>query len=146
MFSDPAAHVAKFEGMGHHGVTILDEQRSDDTFDITITRTVDVDGIPGFARRFINPRNTVVSHDHWQDDGDGTYSGRFSIEAKGTPVAISGVTSLEPDGDGTRYRIDVDVTINVPLVGGRLEGFARGIVDRQLREEIRLAEEWLASH
>lgn len=146
MFSDPAAHVAKFEGMGHHGVTIIDKNKTKKSLAITITREVDIDGIPGFAKKFIKPRNTVVSIDRWSDNGDGTYSGEFTIDTKGTPIAISGTTLLEAKGDSTSYSIDVEVKVNVPLVGGKLEGFAKGIVDKQLREEFRLADEWLATH
>ena len=146
MFSDPASHVAKFEGMGHHGVTIVEKKKTKKSLSLTITREVDIDGIPGFARKFIKSRNTVVSVDHWVDNGDGTYSGEFTIDTKGTPIAISGTTHVAPVDDAAAYTVEVEVKVNVPLVGGKLEGFAKGIVDRQLNDEFRLADEWLASH
>jgi hypothetical protein len=146
MFHDPASHVAKFEGMGHHDVTVLEEERTDDALHIVITREVDVDGIPGFAKKFIKPRNTVVSDDRWEDRGDGTYGGQFTLDTKGVPMDILGRTSLSADGDGSHYEVTVELKVNVPLIGGKLEGFGKGIVESQLNKEFELGDRWLAAH
>ncbi len=146
MFHDPAAHVAKFEGMGHHGVTVVEQDATDTSLSITITREVDVDGIPGFAKKFLSPRNTVVSVDTWTDNGDGTYSGQYTLDTKGTPIEISGNTRLDPDGDQTIYSVEVDIRVKVPLVGSKLENFAKGIALKQLDQEFELADAWLESH
>ena len=146
MFHDPASHVAKFEGMGHHDVTVLEQEETDDDLRIVVTREVDVDGIPGFAKKFVKPRNTVVSTDYWQDRGDGTYGGEFTLDTKGAPVEISGVTLLTPDGDETHYEVTVEIEVKVPLVGGKLANFSKGIVENQLIQEFALGDTWLASH
>lgn len=146
MFSDPASHVAKFEGMGHHDVTVLEKKKTKKSLSITITREVDIDGIPGFAKKFLKPQNTVVSVDTWNDNGDGTYSGEYTLDTKGTPIDISGSTTITPDGDQTIYSVAVNIKVNVPLVGGKLENFAKGIALKQLQEEFDLADAWLAAH
>jgi hypothetical protein len=146
MFHDPTSHVAKFEGMGHHGVAVVAQDASPEHLHIEITREVDVEGIPGFAKKWIKPRNTVVSVDDWHDHGDGTYGGRFSLDTSGVPVDISGTTLLEPDGDCTSYTVTVEIKVNVPLVGGKLASFSRSIVDRQLEAEFALGDTWLAEH
>jgi hypothetical protein len=146
MFHDPASHVAKFEGMGHHDVEVLDQSSTDTSLHIEVTREVDVDGIPGFAKKFVKPRNTVVSIDDWSDNGDGTYGGGFSLDTKGVPVQIAGTTRLTADGDVTHYEVTVEITVKVPLVGGKLADFSRGIVEKQLDEEFALGDTWLESH
>lgn len=146
MFSDPASHVAKFEAMGHHGVEVLTEERSDDGLRIVITREVDVEGIPGFAKKFLKPRNTVVTDDRWRDRGDGTYGGEFTLDTKGVPFDTHGTTLIEPDGDRTLYTVTIELEVSVPLIGGKLEGFGKGIVEKQLRREFELGDEWLAAH
>ena len=146
MFHDPASHVAKFEGMGHHDVEILAEAVTDDHLHIEITREVDVEGIPGFAKKFMKPRNTVVSIDDWFDHGDGTYGGEFSLDTKGVPVEITGTTLLEAAGKKTHYTVTLEISVKVPLVGGRLAAFSRSIVDRQLEDEFGLGDTWLADH
>lgn len=146
MFHDPASHVAKFEGMGHHGVEVLTQESTATSLHIEITREVDVEGIPGFAKKFIKPRNTVVSTDDWNDHGDGTYGGGFVLDTVGTPVQISGVTLLTPDGDITPYEVTVEVNVKVPLVGGKLADFSKGIVEKQLDAEFALGDAWLDAH
>lgn len=146
MFHDPDSHVAKFEGMGHHDVTVLEQDQTEDELRIVVTREVDVDGIPGFARKFVKPRNTVVSTDLWQDRGDGTYGGEFTLDTKGVPVEIAGTTLLTPEGDRTHYEVSVEIEVKVPLVGGKLADFSKRIVEKQLAHEFELGDAWLASH
>lgn len=147
MFSDPASHVGKFTDMGHHGVEVLEEERTDGRLRIVITREVDVDGIPGFAKKFVKPRNTVVSTDEWNDHGDGTYGGTFSIDTKGVPMQLQGDTSVEPAGDGRSfYTIVLHLSVKVPIVGGKLADFGKGIALKQLDEEFDIGDRWLASH
>lgn len=147
MFSDPAAHVAKFEGMGHHGVTVVEKKKTKKNLHLVVTREVDIEGVPGFAKKFIKPRNTVVSIDDWNDFGDGTYGGTFTLDTQGVPVDIEGKTLLEATGDDeSLYTVTIDIKVNVPLVGGKLADFSKGIVLKQMDEEFRLGDEWLASH
>lgn len=146
MFRDPASHVAKFEDMGHHDVEVLDQEATDDHLHIEIVREVDVEGIPGFAKRWIKPRNKVTSIDDWYDHGDGTYGGEFSLDTSGVPVQISGTTLLEADGEQTRYTITIEIEVKVPLVGGKLASFSKSLVDRQLTQEFALGDTWLAEH
>ncbi|MEZ5320956.1 MAG: DUF2505 domain-containing protein [Microthrixaceae bacterium] len=146
MFSDPASHTNKFERMGHIGVEVVEKKKTKKQLRIVITREVEVDGIPGFAKKFIKPRNTMVSTDEWNDLGDGTYGGTFVLDTKGVPVQISGRTRLEPKGQQTEYTIVLDIKVNVPLVGGKLADFSKGIALRQLDEEFAIGDEWLAAH
>lgn len=147
MFSNPDAHIAKFEGMGHHGVTVVEKKKTKKNLNLTVTREVDVDGIPGFAKKFVKPRNTVVSIDEWNDNGDGTCGGTFSIDTKGVPMQLTGETSVEPTGDGqSLYTVVLHLSVKVPLVGGKLADFGKGIALKQLDEEFTIGDRWLASH
>ena len=146
MFSNPDAHVSKFEGMGHHGVTIVEKKKTKKQLLLTVTREVDVVGIPGFAKKFIKDRNTVVSIDEWNDFGDGTYGGTFTLDTKGVPMSIAGETLLEADGDRSNYTVTIEIKVNVPLIGGKLTDFAKGIVHKQMDEEFALGDAWLAEH
>jgi hypothetical protein len=146
MFTDVDAHVAKFEGMGHREIEVLEFSADDTDVLVKIRRVVELD-LPGFAKRFMQPVNTVTSVDRWKDNGDGTYCGTFEADAKGAPVEVHGTTRLEPDGDErTAYEISVDVKVNVPLVGGKLAGWATSDIERQIRDEFAAGDSWLATH
>ena len=146
MFHDPASHIAKFSAMGHIGVEVVEKKVTKKALHLVITREVEVDQIPGFAKKFIKPRNTVVSVDEWRDNGDGTYGGQFEMDTKGVPISISGTTNLEADGDTTIYTVTTTIKVNVPLIGGKLADFAKGIAMKQLEQEFELGDSWLAAH
>jgi hypothetical protein len=146
MFTDVDSHVAKFEGMGHREVDVLDFTAEDGQVFVKIRRVVELD-LPGFTKRFLKPVNTITTVDRWEARDDGTYGGTFTADATGAPVTVSGTTRLRPEGTGrTDYVITVDLKVDVPLVGGRISSWAQGNVDRQLHEEFAAGEAWLAAH
>jgi uncharacterized protein YndB with AHSA1/START domain len=145
MFTDEASHVAKFVSRGNRDIVVVDCTKSDSTFRLELKRVVDFE-LPGFAKKVLSPTNTVVSIDNWNDDGDGTYSGHFTVETQGAPVDVKGTTHLEPNGDKTDYRVTVTLKVNVPLIGGKIEKWAKGDADKQLQEEFVAGDAWLAAH
>lgn len=146
MFHDPASHAAKFTNMGHRDLEVIDTDLTDDALTITISRLVDTD-LPGFAKKVLKPTNTVVSVDTWRDNGDGTYGGTFSADTKGAPIKVAGTTSLTPDGKKqTHYVVTTSINVKIPLIGGKIADFSKGIIDAQMDDEFRLGDEWLASH
>jgi hypothetical protein len=145
MFHDPDSHVAKFEAMGHRDLEVLEQERTDTSLRLVIERMVDVE-VPGFAKKVIKPTNLLRSIDEWKDLGDGTYGGTFELETKGAPIETRGRTLLSADGSSTRYEVTIDVKVKVPIIGGRIADFSKGIIDRQLDEEFRLGDGWLAEH
>ncbi|MTV25654.1 DUF2505 domain-containing protein [Nitriliruptoraceae bacterium ZYF776] len=146
MYRDPASHVAKFESMGHRNLELLEEDVSDDAVRVVIARDVTVD-LPGFAKKVLKPTNRVTSIDEWSANGDGTYGGTFTTETKGAPVHIAGTTHLEAEGeDRTRFTVEVEVRIDVPLIGGKLSRWAEGDVEETFRQEFAAGDRWLAEH
>lgn len=142
MFSDPASHVQKFTRMGHREIEVVDSSGDDDGFHLVVRRLVDVD-LPGFARRVLKPTNTVTTTDSWSRRPDGTCEGTQRIDTQGAPVRISATTSLRPQGDETRYAIAVDLEVTVPLIGGRLADWSKGMVRSQLADEFAAGDAWL---
>jgi hypothetical protein len=146
MFHDPSSHVDKFTAMGHRELQVLEEKQTDSSLRMVIERLVDVD-VPGFARKVIKPTNVLRSTDLWEDRGDGTFGGTFDLESRGVPIETRGRTLLEPDGDDrSRYTVTIDLKVKVPLIGGKIADFSKGIIEKQLDEEFRLGDEWLENH
>lgn len=144
MFCDEAAHIAKFDSMGHAKIEVKESEITPDSARIVVSREVTID-LPSIAKKVLQPTNNVVSTDVWRRDADGTCTGSFSAETKGAPVSIKGTTHLVAKGDGqTTYTIETDVRVNVPLIGKKVEGFMRGMVEDQLDQEFRCGDAWLA--
>lgn len=145
MFHDPLSHVAKFSAMGHRELEVVETEVDDDRLRIVIDRLVDVD-VPSFARKVFQPTNRVRSVDEWVRKDERTCAGTFELSTKGVPVQISGTTVLREAGAVSRYQVDVEVTVKVPVIGRRVAEVARSIVEQQLVDEFRLGDEWLATH
>jgi carbon monoxide dehydrogenase subunit G len=143
MLHDPDSHVAKFTRMGHRNIEVESSELTDTTLDIVLVRQVEMD-IPSVAKKFIQPTNTVTSIDHWEDRGDGTYGGNFSVDIKGAPAESKGTTKLVPiNGEACEYTVEVDVKVKVPLVGEKIAGALRPQLEEQLQGEFEAAEAWL---
>jgi uncharacterized protein YndB with AHSA1/START domain len=145
MFCDPDSHTSKFEAMGHRDIEVIEKKASKAGIKMVVSRSVDVD-LPGFAKRVLKPTNTVVSTDEWKDNGDGTYGGTFSADTKGAPIKVNGTTLIESDGKNkTHYVVQTSIEVKVPLIGGKLSDFSKGIVNKQMDDEFRLGDDWLTN-
>jgi hypothetical protein len=119
MLNDKSATVDKYEGMGHREVEILDLDSSDDTLRIVSSRLVDVE-LPAFAKKALKPTNTMVQTDEWRRNDDGSWSGTFNVDVKGSPVRLSGTMTLAPAGAGSRHDVVLDFQVRIPIVGGKI--------------------------
>ena len=93
-------------------------------------------GAPGFLARLLPKDGRVVQTDEWAPaDGSGTRSGTWKVEIPGAPARLGGTMRREPTDAGSRYTIEGDVKVSVPLVGGKAEGFIAEMVKRLAAKE-----------
>lgn len=142
LMSDPARVVEKYAAGGDTDIEITSHDARDDCPRTVITRKVTVD-LPGFARKVMQPTNTVVQTDDWSvAASDGSRTCNYTVEVKGVPSRISGTVTLRPSsGGGTTQEVVAEVKVSIPLLGGRLERFAVDSAKTQLRREA----EWTAT-
>ena len=146
MLLDPDAHVAKYQHMGHREVEVASAEPGDGSLAITIVRQVDIE-VPGIAKKFINPSNTVTSKDRWAQRDDGSGSGHSDVEIKGVPVRSTGRATLVDDGaGGCDYTIELAMKVKVPMVGEKVAGALRPQLEAQIASEFAASEAWLAAH
>lgn len=146
IFSDEAFIRAKYEGMGHRDVDITECTRTDDGLTIRSTRVVEID-LPGFAKRFIKPVNTMNQVDTWTDDGTGGWTGTFDVEVQGAPVHISGTMTLVPGDGSCVHKVDMAMDVKVPLAGGKIRDWAeKNDVPKTLAAEFAAGDAWIADH
>ncbi len=146
MLLDPDAHVAKYEHMGHREVAVTSADAGEGSLAVTIVRQVDID-VPGIAKKFINPSNTVTSADRWELTAPGEASGRTEVDIKGVPIQTTGSTTLVDDGaGGCDSTVRLTVKVKVPMVGEKVAGALRPQLEAQLEAEFAASEAWLAEH
>lgn len=146
MMTTPEVLTEKYTALGHHDVHIL--EHSDDGGEVSVRsrRSVPME-VPGFARKFLSPTNSVEQRDRWHAAAhDGSRSGTWEVQAKGVPVSAGGTLRLAPGaGRTTIVEIAGEVKCSVPLLGGKLAAFVGGDVQRTLAAEEQFNDGWLAS-
>lgn len=146
MFADPEAVVARYEGMGHRDVQVLESTRTADSLTVRTSRVVEVD-LPGFARKVLSPTNTMEQTDQWTAAGDGSWDGTVAVHVQGAPVQMSGTMRLEPAGVATTMHLTLSMSVKVPLVGGKIADWAgKNDVPRTIAAEFAAGDAWLADH
>ena len=122
--------------IGHIGgknPEVVEETRRDDGSVRLVTRQQAGVDLPGFAKKLVPANATVIQTYDWDPPAaDGSRTGRWSAEPKGAPISIGGPTELKAAGAGTTHVYRGQVKSSVPIVGGKLEGFAMDNLKKEL--------------
>ena len=101
-------------------------------------------GIPGFLQKFAPEGGRVTQTDDWGPAEGGVRRGTWHVDMPGAPARLGGTMRLEPTADGSRYVIDGECTVKVPLVGGKAESFIASMVEKLGRKEAEVLRSALA--
>ena len=110
------------------------EERADGGVVLVISRALP-DGVPGFLERFLPQDGRVTQTDDWGPSKDGARDGTWQVEIPGAPAQLGGTMRLEPTSTGSRYVIDGEVKVKVPVIGGKAEGFIAGMTEKLAAKE-----------
>lgn len=97
-------------------------------------------GIPGFAKRFVGDEINLVQTEHWSD----IESGRVEVVIPGKPGQMSGTITLREAGGTTTETVDMEIKVNIPLVGGKIETLIADLLRKALRAENAVGRQHLA--
>lgn len=118
------------------------EVREDGSVELVMSRRAEP--LPGFVAKLAPSDVRIITTDTWGPLVDGVRSCTWTAEIPGTPVRIRGTQTIEPTEGGTRHTASAEVTVPVPLVGGRIESFICEQIQRIARAEEAVAREVLA--
>lgn len=119
----------------HDGSTLVSADPTDDGGTRVVFRRKLPAGIPSFLQRFAPKDGTVTQTDVWGPERDGARDGTWSVAFPGSPGQITGTTRIAPQGSGSRWTVDGTVTVKVPLLGGKAEGFLAPLVESLLGKQ-----------
>jgi hypothetical protein len=120
------------------------EQTPDGGVTLVVSRELPA-GVPGFLERLLPKEGRVTQTDAWGPDAGATRAGTWHVDMPGTPARLGGTMRLEPDGAGSRYVVDGEIEVKVPLVGGKAEGFVVGMFDKLSAKEADVVRDALRS-
>lgn len=117
---------------------VLREERPDGGVLMSVSRELPSGGVPGFLERFLPADGRVVQTDEWDPPTGSERRGRWSASIPGAPAGLGGTLLLTPTGAGCRYVVEGEVTVRVPLIGGKAERFLGDLVVKLADKEAQL--------
>ena len=107
---------------------------------VTLDQVQSTSSLPSFATRLVGDEIRIVQVESWRTPE------RADVEVTipGKPGAMSGTATLTESGGRTTERIEMEITVRVPLVGGKIEGLVADMLGKALDKEHETGVEWLA--
>lgn len=112
---------------------------------VSFAGTVRPELIPAAAARFVKSDLRVTFTEEWATNEAGATS-RTSVTVDGAPVSVEATSTLSPSDAGSAREVSGNVSVRVPLLGGRIEKEAVTHLGRVVEREQALAAQWLEEH
>ena len=129
--------VCDYQRVVRHEVTV---NEVGETASVTIDQDHGTDRLPGFAKKIVGDRINIVQSEVWT----GGAHGNVTVTVPGKPGEMTGTATLVADGDGVVENVDMTVKVNLPLIGGKVEGLIADMLRKALRAEHHVGQQWLA--
>ena len=139
MLAEPAFRekVCDYQGVLRRTVQI---KKDDQGMTVEIDQIQAAQGIPGFAKKFVGDEINIVQSEDWTAPA----KGNIHLAIPGKPGEMSGTALLTEDPDGTTETVNLSVKVNIPIVGGKIEGLIANLLSKALRAEHKVGVDWLA--
>ena len=112
---------------------------------VSFAGTVRPELIPAAAARFVKSDLRVTFTEEWATNEAGATS-RTSVIVDGAPVSVEATSTLNPSDAGSAREVSGNLSVRVPLLGGRIEKEAVAHLGRVVEREQALAANWLEEH
>ena len=112
---------------------------------VSFAGTVRPELIPAAASHFVKSDLRIAFTEEWATNEAGATS-RTSVTVDGAPVSVEATSTLAPADAGSTRDVTGNVSVRVPLLGGRIEKEAVAHLGRVVEREQALATQWLEEH
>jgi hypothetical protein len=140
MLADPEFRqaVCTYQQVEDSAVTI--EEYDDGSMTVDLERSYGTALVPSFARKFVGATIDLVQREEWVTPTEA----RFEVTIPGKPGEMSGRATLVQAGADAVETVTMDVRVNIPFVGGKLEDLVAGLLRDAFRAENKVGVKWLA--
>ena len=115
--------------------------RSGDAMTVLVEQVQPASGIPSFAKKFVGDDIRIVQREDWSAPD----TAELHVTIPGKPGHMDGtITLVETDGT-TIETVDVEIRVNLPLVGGKIEGLVSDLLRKALVAEERVGHDYLST-
>jgi hypothetical protein len=139
MLADPAfrEEVCERQGVLRSMVTVDPDESG---MEVTIDQVQAARGIPSFAKKFVGDEINIVQQETWHS----ATTGDLRMTIPGKPGEMSGTARLAESGGVTTQTVALDIKVNIPLVGGKIEGLISDLLLKALKVENRVGRDYLS--
>jgi hypothetical protein len=143
--ADPDYLCARLQQIGGPGAELLEHTADTSGARYRLRHGLDAKDLPPAVRSVLSGNVTIERTERWTRQDSGRYLGDVQVAIPGTPGSAEGGMRLRdtPDG-GSELQVRVDVTVQVPLLGGKIEGVVAEQVQKLLAAESAFTQQWLA--
>jgi hypothetical protein len=138
MLDDPAYRDEVVRAQG--GVGTFEITTDGEVTTAVVDQVLPAAGLPSFATKFVGSEINIVQREGWTS---AEYAD-LHVTIPGKPGQMVGSISLVEDGGTTTETVDVEITVNIPLVGGRIEKLIAEMLRKALRAEEQVARDYLS--
>jgi hypothetical protein len=142
---DPDYLRARLEHMGGPGARLLSHEAGPDGARYAVRHGLSGADLPPFVAAFLSGDVVIERTETLRREREGHYAGDVSVLIRGTPATASGWMRLaDLAAGGSEFRVHADVTVQVPLLGSRIEAIVAEQVEKLLDAETAYTLDWLA--
>lgn len=125
--------VAQHAGAQDHDVSVADG----------ITRLRMALPTPDNVSTFVGKTADISLVFKWDATTEQQWQGKVDVSVKGLPVSVDAKGFLQPSADGAVADYEGDLSVKIPLVGGKVEKMVAPFISEAFAGIERRAQEWL---
>ncbi len=129
--------------IGGKDAALLEHAADADSARFRLRQALDSRDLPSIVRNLLSGDIVIERTETWTRSAPGNYRGDAQVTIKSTPASATGAMSLRyAGGSGSELVVRTDVTVQVPIVGGKIES----VVAEKVRELLALETDFLLQH
>ena len=137
---------ARLREIGGPGSALLDHEATPESARYELKQGLAEQDLPPIVGKVMNGDLAIIRTETLNRMQPGRYSGDVDVAIPGAPASASGGMALADEGAGSLFEVHADVTVKVPLIGGKIEEIVADQVRRLLEAETEFTVRWLGSH
>ena len=137
---------ARLQELGGPGSALLEHEATPDGARYRLRQGLSEQDLPPIVGKVVGGDLAIERTETLRRAEPGRYTGDVDVVIAGAPASAAGTMALSDQGDGSLFEVDADVTVRVPLLGGKIEEIVADQVRRLLEAETAFTIHWLGSH
>lgn len=143
--ADPEYLRARLQRLGGPGAALLEHSADGGGVRYRLRQGLEKDVLPAVVQSLVGGNLVIERTESLHPDGAGGFRGDVGVDVPGAPVTAGGSMTLRDAAGGSEFVVHAEVTVGVPLFGGRIEGVVAEQVQKLLAAETGFTGEWLAA-